>query len=492
MTGLAVVDTGISLDPDARRTIARFYVPGHEDVGPGDSRAAPVIERVLGLTEDEVEVALHDIVDRFTGRHADLSAMFEHHASLVAHRLGTSTVLTPARRDLLGAAFTHEYSIEGAALCNPSMVRHPRQPGNGDVAFVMSVRGIGEGHRSSIGFRTGTVSAAGAVTVDAPGPLPRSAPATPGVHHKGVLHRKLAELHDDHENAAYVLDPLPERFDDAQLRGRLAALTAGAATRRHASATVANLQLLAELSYKVDFPATSAVSERVLVPASSAERHGLEDARFVEVTDGSAARYCATYTAFDGADVSQHLVTTEDFASFAVTPMAGAAARGKGLALFPRRIGGRHVALSRADRENNSIAYSDDLLCWDTSEVLQTPRRTWEMLQLGNCGSPIETSGGWLVLTHGVGPMRTYSIGAMLLDLDEPHRVIGTSDRPIITPTNGRRDGYVPNVVYSCGALAVGDRLVIPYGVGDQTIAVATLSISDLLALLQGERHPTG
>ena len=207
----------------------------------------------------------------------------------------------------------------------------------------------------------------------------------------------------------------------------------------------------------------------------------MEDARFVEITDGSAPRFCATYTAYDGANIAQHLVTTEDFASFVVTPMAGPAARGKGLALFPRQIGGRYVALSRADRESNSVAYSDDLRCWDAAQTIQTAQHVWEVLQLGNCGSPIETEAGWLVLTHGVGPMRTYSIGALLLDLDEPHRVLARTDRPLLSPQPGRRDGYVPNVVYTCGALAVGDRLVLPYGIGDQTIAIATMSIDELL-----------
>lgn len=484
MTALRVQDTGVALTPDVGRAILRLFVPGHEDVGPGDSRAAPVIDRLLRLSDGEVTAAMRSIDDSFGDRHPSLHDTFEQHAALVDHR-AEMPALTRARTLLLGAAFTHEYTVEGAALCNPSIVMHPRQPDDGGHAFVLSVRCIGEGHRSSIGFRTGTIGATGTVTVDDPGPLPRTAPATPGVHHRDVLHLKLAEVHDDHENAAYVLDPLPEHFEEAPLRARIAALDANAATRRHTASTIAHLEQLMRSSYRVEFPATSQLSERVLWPQSPTEHHGMEDARFVEITDGSAPRYCATYTAFDGSHISQNLLTTEDFARFVVTPMAGSAARGKGLALFPRQIDGRYVALSRADRETNSIAYSDDLRCWDTSETIQHPSRTWEILQLGNCGSPIETPQGWLVLTHGVGPMRTYSMGAMLLDLDQPHRVLSTSEHPIITPGAGQRDGYVPNVVYSCGALAVGDLLVLPYGVGDQTIAIATLSIAELLASLQ-------
>ena len=480
-----VTDTGVVLTPDAGRAIARFFVPGHEDVGPGDSRAAPVIDRILGLSDDEVAAAMNDIDERFGDRHASLHGIFEAHAALVGHRLDPAIVLTDMRRRLLGAAFTHEYSVEGAALCNPSIVAQPQQPENGDVAIVLSVRGIGEGHRSSIGFRTGTVHTTGKVTVDAPGPLPRTAPATPGLHHRAVLHRRLAELHDDHENAAYVLDPLPEHFDDADLRSRIAALEYDAIMSRHTTTTIAHLEKLAQSSYRVEFAPSSELSERILWPQSPTERHGMEDARFVEITDGSAPRYCATYTAFDGTNITQNLLTTDDFVSFAVSPMAGAAAQGKGLALFPRRINGRYVALSRADRETNSIAYSDELSCWDNAKTIQTPRRAWEILQLGNCGSPIETTEGWLVLTHGVGPMRTYSIGAMLLDLDEPCRVIAGLEHPILTPGLDQRDGYVPNVCYSCGALAIGDRLVLPYGVGDQTIAIVTASISDLVGAMK-------
>jgi predicted GH43/DUF377 family glycosyl hydrolase len=211
----------------------------------------------------------------------------------------------------------------------------------------------------------------------------------------------------------------------------------------------------------------------------------MEDARFVEITDGSGPRYCGTYTAFDGAEITQYLLTTEDFVSFEVGPMAGRAAVGKGLALFPRRVGGRHLALSRADRETNALAESDDLRCWDHAAPLQHPARSWEVLQLGNCGSPIETDRGWLVLTHGVGAMRTYSIGAILLDIDHPDRVIGALAQPLLTPHGSRQDGYVPNVVYTCGALAVDDRLVVPYAVGDQRIEIAVASISKILDAME-------
>jgi predicted GH43/DUF377 family glycosyl hydrolase len=242
---------------------------------------------------------------------------------------------------------------------------------------------------------------------------------------------------------------------------------------------------LAGSSYRTTFPDHTELSERVLWPQAPSERQGMEDARFVRfVDDDGTVTYLGTYTAFDGDNIAQHLLETDDFGSFAASPMAGAAATGKGLALVPRKVGGRYVALSRSDRESNTIAFSDDLHTWATSEPLQSPERSWEILQLGNCGSPIETDDGWLVLTHGVGPMRTYSLGAILLDLDDPTRVRARSSVPILAPVAHRRDGYVPNVVYSCGGFAHGDVLVLPYGFGDQAIAVATLSVRALVASL--------
>ncbi len=483
-----IIDAGVALVPDPARIIHRFFVPGQEDVGPGDSRAIPVVDRVNALSDREVDVALAEAES-----HSDLSAeqcaaLFDANATAIGTGVDLAVTST-ARRRLLGAVFTQARAIEGAALCNPSIVRAPVQPDPDACAFVLSVRGIGEGHRSSIGFRTGSVSADGRVEIDPVASIGTIGQMGPGYHHRSVLHSLLAELGDDHENAAYVLDALPATFTTAQLEERLLALRADAGTRRNTGATLGNLDALAHRSYRVDYDDGDDVSERVLWPRSPAERNGMEDARFVEITDGEGPRYCATYTAFDGTTIAQHLLTTDDFRSFAVTPLAGVAAHGKGLALFPRRVGGRYMALSRADRETNSVASSDDLRCWDSSTVIQRPRRAWEILQLGNCGSPIETPAGWLVLTHGVGALRTYSIGALLLDLDDPTRVIGSLREPLIHPDQQRRHGYVPNVAYSCGAMVVGERLVVPYGIGDQRIAFALMSVGDLLdALLRDGR----
>ena len=471
------------LAPDASRVVAQLFVAGQEVVGAGESRASSVVSRVLALDEADVVRELDDLLRRFDGRHRDLSATFSHHADRISNRLDPSAELSPERWLLLGATFTHEYSIEASALCNPSIVADPDQTNAplGGLRFVMSVRGVGEGHRSSIGFRTGTVDVAGEVTVDEPGPFPTLAAVEPAVFDRAQFAGRLRAIGGHSESAAYVLDHLDDTFSGDELELQLSVLTGQGDTRRDAPTTSALLRSIAACSYVARFPAATLTSERVLAPAMAAESRGMEDARFVRFTeDDGDVRYYATYTAFDGVSISQQLLQTTDFAQFAASPMVGPAAANKGLALFPRRIDGRFVALSRHDRETNAVAYSDSLLHWDEAVTIQTPERTWEIVQLGNCGSPIETDAGWLVLTHGVGPMRTYSIGAKLLDLEDPSRVIATLHQPLLAPGEDQ-DGYVPNVVYTCGALLHEDTLIVPYGVADTCIAIATVGLGELI-----------
>lgn len=479
---LAVRDCGFELHPDPRRVITRLFVPGREDVGPGDSRAAGVIARVLALDESEVETAVADLKARFGHRHRHLDETLLAHSVVASQGRSPQPELSALRRWLLGAAFTHEYAFEAAALCNPSIVALPGGGPDRDTEFVLSMRGIGEGHISSLSFRSGRLSPTGEVTVDPAGRFPQTTVGMAGVHHRAAFHVRLAQGDDDHENAAYVLDSLPHEFGDDELEERIALLSAESTTRRNTATTAEHLRALASSSYRLEFPKDTHLSERVLWPSAPSERHGIEDARFVRFVDGDRVTYYATYTAYDGRATSIQLLQTTDFRTFTSAPLVGRAAVGKGMALFPRKIDGRYVALTRADRETNGVAFADDLYCWVESQTIQVPQRPWEVLQLGNCGSPIETDAGWLVLTHGVGPMRTYCLGAILLDLEEPTRVIARSVEPVIAPAEGRRDGYVPNVVYSCGALVHGDQLVVPYGVADQYIAIATLSVSKLLA----------
>jgi predicted GH43/DUF377 family glycosyl hydrolase len=479
----------VRLDADRSRVIARLFVPGQEGFEHQESRTSPVLERILALDETEVKRALDDVMVHFEHRHRDLEGIFTRHAAELADRLDPRVTLSDQRRLLLGATFTSEYAIEGAALCNPSIVAHPDQTGApaGGLRFVMSVRAIGEGHRSSIGFRTGAIDARGNATPDEPPAFATTAQVEPSLVDASVFRGELDRLHISRETADYVLDALGEQFTAVELEQRLGRLRATLATRRHSGGAIPLIRRIAERSYGARFAAGSALTERVLWPAMGAEGHGMEDARFVRFVDEAGRpTYYATYTAFDGADISQQLLETADFESFTSSPLVGPAAANKGLALFPRRIDGRFVALSRADRETNGIAWSDNPRRWDDAPVrFQVPTRSWEAVQLGNCGSPIETEAGWLVLTHGVGPMRTYSIGAIMLDLEEPTRVIGCLREPLLRPTTAEQNGYVPNVVYSCGALVHASTLVLPYGIGDAAIGIATIGLPDLLAALE-------
>ncbi|HEX4821788.1 MAG TPA: glycoside hydrolase family 130 protein [Acidimicrobiales bacterium] len=451
--------------------------------GGHESRASNVVQRILDLDEETVGRSIEDVMRRFGDRHRDLSDIFRQHAARIGNRLQAQQELSDERMLLLGATFTHEYSVEAAALCNPSMVLHPDQASSpaGSVRFVMSVRSVGEGHRSSIGFREGMIDNHGHVSVDPPAPFPVIGTPRPTELQRALFHGHLRDLRQDGESAAFVLDALGTTFTHGQLEKRLTALGKQRDTRRNVNATIDRLRTIAARSYKVDFPGDVELSQRILWPAVAAESNGMEDARFVQFTDDDGTSvYYATYTAYDGTEIRQQLLATRDFAAFEVSSLAGAAAANKGLALFPRRINGRFAALSRYDREKNAIAFSDDPHIWDHATTIQVPTQPWEVIQLGNCGPPIETPDGWLVLTHGVGPMRTYSIGAILLDLDDPTVVIGQLTEPLITPAEDERDGYVPNVVYSCGGLLCADTIVIPFGVSDTSTSIATLRWSDL------------
>ncbi|WP_394619987.1 glycoside hydrolase family 130 protein [Lentzea sp. JNUCC 0626] len=476
----------LRLRPDPRRVITKLFVPG-EEVPEHESRAAGVIRRVMALDEDTVLAALERTVRLFAGRHRDVRVTFADNFASVSHRLAADADLSESRRLLIGAYFTHEYAVEGAALCNPSVVAHPDQAGTapGELRFVLSVRGIGEGHVSSVGFRTGLAGPGAALTVDPQPSIISTGARTEAVYEKSLFLGTLAERGHDDEVSAVLTRWLPSRFTGAELDELLAGLHPKLVARQAAHRTIELIRWIAACNYTTEFPDDSVVSGRVLWPSGPSERHGMEDARFVRFTDDDGEQtYYATYTAYDGVDVAPQLLQTNDFRTFRVTQTTGSAARNKGMALFPRRIGGRFVALSRGDGESTAVTTSGDIRTWDEARPVARPARDWELVQVGNCGSPIETPEGWLVLTHGVGPMRLYSMGAMLLDLDEPHRVLASLPEPLLTPSSAERDGYVPNVVYSCGGLLHDDTLVIPYGASDATIGLATAPIGDLLAAM--------
>jgi predicted GH43/DUF377 family glycosyl hydrolase len=473
------------LAADPGRVITKLFVPGQEGFELQESRAGVVLSRILALTDDDVAATLDDVLTRFDGRHRHLEDTFRRHARELADRLDPDRQLSDARMLLLGATFTSEYAIEGAALCNPSIVAHPDQSDTapGSLRFVMSVRGIGEGHQSSIGLRTGAVDATGHAMIDEPAPFAATGRVSGALLDAAVFRVELNRIDHTGQAAAYVFDALGDRFTRSDLDERLDNLRAHLSTRGQAERTVDRIRLIAARFYTVEFPSEVTLSERVLWPAMEAEQAGMEDARFVRfVDDDGSVIYYATYTAYSGSHISQQLLDTTDFQNFTSRPLVGRAAANKGLALFPRRIGGRYAAMSRSDRETNTVAFADDVSIWPSASPCQQPTEAWEALQLGNCGPPIETDAGWLVLTHGVGPMRTYSIGAILLDIDDPTRVLGRLRRPLLTPAPDEQNGYVPNVVYSCGALVHADTVVIPYGIGDSAIGLATAPLPDLLA----------
>jgi predicted GH43/DUF377 family glycosyl hydrolase len=474
------------LTPDASRTVTRLFVPGQEFLIHGDSRAKAVIDRVLAMTEDEVDQTLARTMARFAGRYRDLGAILERNFGLVAHRLGAATRIGTARQQLIGAYFTQQYALEAAALFNPSIVPHPDQAGcgPGELRFIMSLRAVGEGHLSSIEFRTGTIGDDAGIRIDEPGRFPGTGRSRPGTYDRGVFQEKLAELGHQGEDAHFLMSLLPPSFTQSALEAAIDELSRQQATRGDSVTLVDHVRWVAASNYEVEFGAELGLSERVLWPSGPAESHGMEDARFVRFADGEDLTYYATYTAFDGQGVASQLLETADFRMFTVTQLAGPATRNKGMALFPRRIGGRYVALSRWDRESNAIAYSCDRYRWGPAVTIHAPTRPWELVQLGNCGSPIETTEGWLVFTHGVGPMREYAIGAILLDLDEPERLIAALPGPLLVADESERDGYVPDVVYSCGSLLHAGTVVLPYGCSDSSVRIATVDLAQLLAEL--------
>jgi predicted GH43/DUF377 family glycosyl hydrolase len=472
------------LRPDPARVVARLFLPGEELHRPR-SRASQVADRVMSLAEDEVERLAAGLLRDFGGRHHDYPALLRRHASIVSAHIEAPGELSAARALLLGATFTAEYATEGAALCNPSAVLHPDQSGlaAGQARAAVSLRGIGEGHISSIGFCAAVVGP-GAQWSFEPRPRPVAVAETaPASWRRAHLQAVLADQGHLDELAEAVLHALPAELGGADLELALARASRDLLTRPGSAATADLLRKVVSSAYTAAFARGAGLGQRVLLPAADEESNGMEDARFTRFVDADGtAEYRATYTAYDGHQIAPRLLLSPDLRVFRAHRLAGPAARNKGMALFPRKVGGQYLALCRSDGENTSLARSADGYVWDRPVVLQEPSTAWEMLQVGNCGPPIETDQGWLVLTHGVGPMRVYVMGALLLDLDDPARVVGRSRTPLLSPRAGERDGYVPNVVYSCGALLHDGLVWIPYGIDDGRIGVAYAPLGAVLA----------
>jgi len=485
---LLVKDSVITLAPDNRRVIARPHIPFNE------SRVERIMARVLSLDEAEARKELADVVDKFGRRHRNLESRLERQFEVLRRHLPSDTLPSPERRQLIGALFLAEYAFESAALFNPSIVPAPDQSGlpPGSLRFIFSLRATGEGHISSLTFRSGTIDAGHAIAIDAPGNFAATAEMRENsLYDKDCFGKKLREMGIIGGLATSVLGELAGEFTFADLWEKIKYYTFNhrplSADDRMASE---KMKWLARCNYEARFDPSVALSERVLFPLSPSEQNGIEDARFVLFTDDDGARrYYATYTAYDGKAILPQLMETEDFSHFKMITLNGNAAVNKGMALFPRKIHGRYAMISRQDNENLFLMYSDNIHFWHESEPLMRPSYPWEFVQIGNCGSPLETDRGWLLITHGVGPFRQYSIGAALLDREDPSKILGRLREPLIHWTEAGRAGYVPNVVYTCGALIHNGMLVIPYAMSDHKTAISLIPLPALIEkLLPGTR----
>jgi predicted GH43/DUF377 family glycosyl hydrolase len=480
---LNVRRTGIVLKPNNNRVVIRPFEPTSEH------RVERIIARIMSLPEAEVDLLIEDVMREFHSRHQRTRHFFLHRFEQVRKYLITNQPLSENRRMLVGAYFTQEYALESAALFNPSMVWHPDQSGlePGSRRFLLSLRATGEGHISSITFRSGTLDADNRIRMDEPTRFVTASEQVPNtLYDKTLFFRKLLELGVDGPFVGKVLGTLNDQFTLEELQRAISRAVHQSRPRHLENEPVVQGMLaLAKANYEISYSLDQHISERVVFPSSPTEANGIEDARFVQFHDDDGSmRYYATYTAFDGKVILPQILETDDFFHFKVSTLNGPEVRNKGFALFPRKVNGLFAMLSRQDNENIYLMYSDVLHFWYTKELIAKPTYAWEFVQLGNCGSPLETEAGWLVLTHGVGPMRKYALGAFLLDLEDPSRVIGRLEVPLLEPDANEREGYVPNVVYSCGAVIHNRELIIPYAMSDYASTFATVSLDEVLAAM--------
>jgi predicted GH43/DUF377 family glycosyl hydrolase len=480
---LKISVSSIDFRPNTDRVLNRPFIPASPD------QVSNIIDRVLSFSDVEVEAQLACLREEFAHRHPDLERSWLRQFEKVAAYFSNEAFLPTSRRLLIGAFFTGEYAVESVALFNPSIVPHPDQKDLGaeDLRFILTLRAIGEGHISSIEFRSGVVRKNHSIEVDnATGLVTAPDIEADPTFSRNIFLHKLQEKGLENNWSRSVMNRLGDTFTRTELDESLR--RAAHETQRHnedVKRAIECMHWLVNSNYEVNFSLSTPLSQRVIFPVSLNESHGMEDARFVRFVDeDDRATYYATYTAYDGRVILPQLIETNDFLRFRVRTLTGPAIQNKGMALFPKRIDGRYAILSRYDDESLYLMLSDDLYFWSNPQLLVGPSLPWEFVKIGNCGSPIETDAGWLVLTHGVGPMRKYCIGAILLDLQNPLKVIGRLNEPLLKPAADHTNGYVPNVVYTCGALIHGGRLILPYGLNDTVTKIATIELETLLAAL--------
>lgn len=469
---------------DPSRVITRLNLPH------GLHRVQKIIQRVLDLPDALAESVLDNTLLEFSERHKNINGVFQRNFNEVSNFVPNNANLNDTKRALIGAYFTMEYSVESAGLFNPSIVMHPDQSHleKDNMRFIMSLRGVGEGHISSIVFRSGILDEHNTFIFEPVSDYVETPEVKLNpVYDRHLFQLKLNEISVSNEITAFILNQLPDNFTYEMLKEKISSLTNKSIfPEKKQNETFEHMHWLANSNYELMFNSDHSVSERVIFPVSENESNGIEDARFVRfIDDNQEVTYYATYTAYSGYKLLPQLIETKDFLSFKAITLNGKAIQDKGMALFPRKINGCYAMLSRQDGENNYIMYSDNIHFWQKAEIIQEPTWPWEFVQIGNNGSPLETDEGWLVLTHGVGPMRQYCIGAILLDFNNPTNVVARLKNPLLTPHETEREGYVPNVVYTCGAIIHNNELIIPYTAADTISGTVLVDVNELISCMQ-------
>lgn len=439
------------------------------------------------MTEMETVEMLNHVLDEFSPRYKDINSIFLKHFYMIKHLLDEQelNMLTPERKLLLGSYFTMEYSIEAAALFNPSIVEDPDQSGiaDGEKKVILSFRATGENHLSSLTFKRGRLDKNAMIHLETDELfMGEGIVQQKEKGNKAIFAELLEEMLLPIGVRSMILNQLNDSFTYKEIEAILKNALSIVTSEREKSNIRYDILSMVNTSYELHFPKDSHLSERVIFPVTYTEKNGIEDARFVKFTDEyGESTYIATYTAYDGTSILPHLIETKDFCRFKMSPLHGKAAINKNFALFPRKVNGKYAMLSRIDGVNNYIMFSDDLYTWETATLLQEPKFAWDLVQIGNGGSPIETNRGWLVITHGVGPMRRYCLGASLFDLNDPGKELGRLKEPLLMPNEHERHGYVPNVVYTCGPMIHNNNLILPYAVSDYASSFATIPLNELL-----------
>ena len=470
---MMITKSAVRLHATPKAVITRYLEFG------GTTRIQNVISRIAALTDEEATDVMNNIIKEFKGRHRDIQHTFQDHFNKINElKPAGAGQFSETKQLLLGALFTMEYSIQSAALFNPSIVQHPDQADlqPGQQRFIMSLRATGEGHISSIVFKTGVVDNEGKIMLDEAPDFFTRLPRHAAYHYKKSFLKACAQRQPGFNEA--VLDFFPPTFTAAFI-DTIAAIKCEEDVS--IIAAIATLQLIADTNYELSSPAHLPMNEKVIFPTAKGECMGMEDVRFVKFNEGGKTCYYGTYTAYNGHQIKTQLIETTNFNVFKIRSLYGAAVSDKGMALFPEKVNGQYVMISRQGGEMINIMFSDDLCYWQNYQQLMQPAYPWEMLQLGNCGSPVKTEKGWLLLTHGVGPVRTYVISAILLDLQDPTKIIGRLNKPLIKADETEREGYVPNVVYTCGLLQHGKLLLIPYAVSDSATGFVTVDTDEIL-----------